>query len=411
MPKLTQAYVLRLRPSEREAFHWDTQLPGFGLRAKPSGVRTFVVQYRNAGGRTRRYAIAKYGVMTVEEARKEARQLLSAVAKGADPSAERASGRTAPTVADLIDRYMREHSEAHKKASSVKEDRRLLNRNVKPRLGTTKAASVTRGDIAKLHHALRKTPYEANRTLAILSKMFNLSEVWGLRPDGSNPCRHVKRFREAKRERFFSGDELKRIGEALATAERDGTEMPGITLAVRLLALTGCRMGEILALRWEDVELKKGLIRLTDAKAGARDVMLGTPARALLADSPKDDNWVVHGPNPDKPLSRWTLEKAWRRIRDNAKLENARLHDFRHTVGTYGGHAGFNAFIVRDLLGHKTLAMTGRYVERDTDPVRAAADLVSERVAAAMAGNSAKVIPMVKVDKAHDWKNARALES
>jgi integrase len=396
MPKLTQAFVSRLCPGERESFYWDSQLPGFGLRAKPSGARTFLIQYRNSGGRTRRYAIAKYGVMTVEEARKEARQLLSAVAKGTDPSADRAAGRAASTVTDLIERYMREHSEAHKKLSSVKEDRRLLDRNVKPRLGNTKAATVTRADISKLHHAMRETPYEANRTLAILSKMFNLSEVWGLRPDGSNPCRHVKRFREAKRKRFFSGDELKRIGEVLATAERDGTEMPGVILAVRLLALTGCRLGEIVALRWEDVDFEKGLIRLADAKAGARDVMLGTPARALLADASKDGEWAVHGPKADRPLSRWTLEKAWRRIRDAARIENARLHDFRHTVGTYGGHAGFNAFIVRDLLGHKTLAMTGRYVEHDADPVRAAADLVSERVAAAMTGQNAEVVTFEK---------------
>jgi integrase len=223
--------------------------------------------------------------------------------------------------------------------------------------------------------------------------MFNLAEIWGLRPTHSNPCRGVRPFPERKRERFLNADELSRLGAALA--DETHPELPSVITAVRLLALTGCRVGEILALKWDHVDLKAGLLRLADAKAGPRNVTLGAPAISLLAELPKDrSSYVVWGSKPDMPLTIWTLEDAWKRIREAAKLTDARLHDLRHTVGTYAGQAGLNAFIVRDLLGHKTLAMTGRYVERDADPMRAAADSVSGRIAAAMAGEKgAEVVP------------------
>jgi integrase len=151
-------------------------------------------------------------------------------------------------------------------------------------------------------------------------------------------------------------------------------------------------LGEILALRWADVDLKAGLLRLPDSKTGAKTVPLGAPARVLLADLPKKGAHVVCGADPKQPLSVSALEKAWASLRVKAETPDARLHDFRHTVGTYGGAAGFNAFIIRDLLGHKTLAMTGRYVEKDADPLQRAADAVANRIAAAMEGKQAEIV-------------------
>ncbi len=139
-----------------------------------------------------------------------------------------------------------------------------------------------------------------------------------------------------------------------------------------------------------------GLLRLADAKAGARAVALPAPAQAILAERARETGYLIEGPKADKPLSRFALDNAWRRIRKLANLKNARLHDFRHTVGTYGGQAGFNAFLVRDLLGHKTLAMTGRYVEKDADPLKRAADAVATRIAAAMEGKTAESVPLAE---------------
>jgi len=395
--KLTERDVAALKPGSRDLALWDAALPGFGVRVKPSGVKSFVLWYRNRHGEKRLYTFGTTAAYRVEQAREEARkQLVRIKEEGADPLVERREARSGETVADLCARYLAEHAEPHKKPSAVKSDKRLIAANIKPVLGNRRIAGITSADVAKLHHAKRETPYEANRTLALLSKVFALAEVWKLRPAGSNPCRGIKRYKEATRERFYSPDELARLGNALAEAEHNGTAPAGAILAIKLLALTGCRVGEILSLKWEHVDLSAGLLRLADAKAGARNVPLGAPAIALLSDLPRDGSpWVVAGMGAGEPLSVWTLESAWQRLRKRAGLTDARLHDLRHTTGTYAGAAGLNAFIVRDLLGHKTLAMTGRYVERDTDPLRAAADHVSGRIAAAMAGKTAEVVPLV----------------
>src|SRR5512132_2455942 len=137
-------------------------------------------------------------------------------------------------------------------------------------LGNRKVADVTRADIGKLHHSLRETPHQANRVLALVSKMMNLAEKWGLRPDGSNPCRHVEKYKEAKRERFLSAEELTRLGDVLAEAERTTMESPSVIAAVRLLVLTGCRLSEVLTLRWAFVDFAGACLRLPDSKTGAK---------------------------------------------------------------------------------------------------------------------------------------------
>lgn len=194
----------------------------------------------------------------------------------------------------------------------------------------------------------------------------------------------VKRFPEAKRERFFSDEELRHIGQTLDEADRIISELPGCTAAIRLLALTGMRMGEVLGLRWSDVDLPNRATRLRDAKTGPRTVPLGAAAFELLGTLDQSDDYVVYGLNPSEPLAAYVLEKAWARLRIKAGVPDGRLHDFRHTAGTFAAQAGFNAFQIRDLLGHKTLAMTGRYVERATNPLRATADHFAGRVAMAL---------------------------
>jgi len=220
---------------------------------------------------------------------------------------------------------------------------------------------------------------------------------WELRE--GNPCAGIKRFPERARERFFSDDELTRIGDALAAVERDGTELPGFALLVRLLATTGMRLGEALGLNWTDIDLPGRAIRLRDAKAGARTVHLGAAAVAILDGVALREGYVVNGLDPDKPLPVSTAEKAWQRLRTRAGIPDGRLHDLRHTAGTFAALAGGNAFAVRDLLGHRTLAMTGRYVERAADMVRATADAMSNRVAAALNAGAAAPAEIIKLAK------------
>jgi len=271
------------------------------------------------------------------------------VTKGTDPAAHRAAARKSPTVAELAERYLDQHAEVHNKPRTVLEYRRLL-----PAFGPLKAEAITTDDVMRLHHSLRATPYEANRTLALLSKLFNLAEAWKIRPQHSNPCHRLRRYTEHKRERFLSPAELARLGAALAEAERTQTERVGVIAAIRLLAYTGCRLSEVLGLRWEYVDLDHGALHLPDAKAGARSVPLAAPAIELLKQLPRNGPFVVHGPDPEKPLAPSTLEGGWWRLCRTAKLvdghgrPNARVHDLRHTVGTYGGQAGLRCAICSD---------------------------------------------------------------
>lgn len=384
--RLTKRLVESLQPGPvGDRVVWDGDIPGFGIRVKPNGSRSYLIQYRNAGGRSRRFTLGRHGVLTAETARDLAREKLADVRKGGDPASERAARREAPTIALLCDRYLAEYSELHNKPSSVRQNRGIITRRIKPAFGGMKISELTRDDVMRFHGSLHGTPYDANRCLALISKMMNLAEVWGLRPLNSNPCRHVRRFKEEKRSRFLTHAELARVGEALAKAETERQVRPSVALAIRLYLLTGCRRGEVLNFEWAHVDFGRGTVRLVDAKTGGREVPLGTAALDLLRSAPRSGRYVVAGPQADKPLGANTVEDGWAKIRQRAGLDDVRIHDLRHTLGTHAALSGANAFVVRDLLGHKTLTMAGRYVERYIDPLRAAADDVTGKIAAAMA--------------------------
>jgi len=233
MAKLTKRTIDALSPKATAYFAWDDELKGFGVRVSAKGKKSFVVQYR-ADGRQRRMKIGRYDPLTADEGRIEARKLLGEVAKGGNPAEEVASERRAPTVAEVADRFVRDHVNVRIKASTSRNYVAFMKYVVKPRWGVRKIADVTRADIVELHHSYRDKPYQANRMLSILSKFFNLTEVWGLRPDGSNPCRRIQKYPEAKRERFLAPNELARLGEVLAESEATGAETPYVIAAFRL---------------------------------------------------------------------------------------------------------------------------------------------------------------------------------
>jgi integrase len=338
--KLTKRVVEEIEPNPHgaERLVWDSQLKGFGVRVQSSGIRTYIIQYRDLAGRSRRMKIDRHGVCTTEQARAKAVQLLAVVGCGENPSVERravrAKAKQTRTVKELIERFLRDHVEAKRKPGTAREYRRVLETRVIPVFGSRSVDDVTREDVEALHLQMRGSPDEANRTLAVLSKMFNMAEGWGLRPLQSNPCYRIERYREHKRDRFYSDEELKRIGTALIAAERDRSIPAGAITALRLLAFTGCRAGEIASLRWQDVDLDAGVLRLPDAKAGVRSVPLGAPAIELLRSLPRQPPLVANGRKPGTPLTMPALQAAWKKIRTAAGLSNARLHDLRHTVGT-----------------------------------------------------------------------------
>lgn len=390
MAKLTKRAVEALVPAEKPVFLWDDQLPGFGVKILPSGQRRYVVKYRaGAGGRTaqqRWVMVGAHGVMTTEQARELAQQILAAVARGEDPQANKFAVRTAPVMADLWARYETDHL-PQKKPASQRDDRAKWRDIIAPSLGRKKVNEVTRDDIDRLHRQLSETPYQANRAVALLSKLFNLAERWNMRPDGTNPCRHVKKYAEQHRERYLTADEMKRLGEALRQGLAAQTETPYMVGAIQLLLLTGARVSEVLTAEWAWVNWDRRVIQLPDSKTGRKPLFLSEPAVEVLrglhalatsADSP----YIIRGRSPEQPLI--NLAKPWKRICERAGLTDVRLHDLRHTAASIGVAQGMNLPVIGRLLGHTQASTTNRYAHVDIDPALAAANRIGNVIASAM---------------------------
>ena len=376
MPKLTKRTIDATEPRATEFFLWDENIPGFGLRVMPSGRKSFVVQYR-AGRRPRRMSLGPSTVLTCDQARTRAITIIAAVKNGEDPASVRAANRNAATVSDLAERFDKEHIAVRLKASTAKEYRGNLRRFILPALGRLAVPEITRADVAKFHHDLRHIPYQANRCLEVVSKMFVLAEMWGLRPDGSNPRKHIRKYPEEKRERFLSAAELRRIGDVLREMEIEGIELPSAILAARMLILTGCRLGEIMSLKWEYVDFDEHALRLPDSKSGKKTVHLGTPAVECLQTAQRihGNPWVITGTLPGKSLS--DMQPFWQRTRARAGLKDVRIHDLRHTFASTAVASGQGLPMIGKLLGHTQVQTTARYAHLAADPVRCAADSVA----------------------------------
>ncbi len=394
--RITKREVEAVRPPETGEFKlWDHELRGFGLRVRAGGTKSYILQYRNAEGRTRRLTVGLCGRLTPDEARSMARQLLAAVDRGEDPVQDVQENRRAPTVTEFASQYMELHARPKKKPRSVEKDEALLRLYILPALGSRKLAGITAADVARLHRDLGAHPVQANRVIALLSKMCSLAELWDMRPRGSNPCRGLRRYAERRHDRFLSHSEFSRLGEVLAIVEAEGKELPSAILAIRLLALTGARRDEILTLRWEHVDLERGVLRLPDSKTGAKLIPLGAAAAQLLAAAPRTEGnpYVCPGRRPGGRLV--GLQDPWARIRERASLPKVRLHDLRHSWASTGAAGGLGLPILGKILGHLHPITTQRYTHFFDDPLRAAADRVADEIDNAMRGRRpAEVVPM-----------------
>ena len=399
--KITKTKVDEAEP---ETFLWDTEVKGFGLKVTRGGRKIYILQFR-MGGRgspTRRINIGEHGAddLTADKARGEAIKLRGDIRRGLDPAAERRKRREAPTLKAFSDRYVEDYAKPRKKARTVQEDERNLRLHILPALGTRKISEITEADIARFMAEGKHRPTNSNRCLALLSHMMGMAERWGYRPRGSNPCRHVERYDEKKRQRFLVADELAALGDALDAAEKDKSETATALAAIRLLCLTGCRLSEILTLDWQYVDWDSARLNLPDSKTGEKSVPLGGAAMTLLEtmaraafDLGADAEEVTLG---DSRLTGWVcpadrgdghfvgIQRVWQRIRKAAGLDGVRLHDLRHSYASAAVAGGDSLFMIGKVLGHRQAATTERYSHLSDDLPRQVADRAANRIDAAL---------------------------
>ena len=397
--KITKRNVDALKLAGRRYAVWDEALPGFGVRVEVKGSKTFICRYRSSGIR-RQYTIGRYGVLTTEEARAEARRILGAVALGNDPSSARQSQRAAVRFCDLVDAFLQGHGPKLKQRT-CEDYESALRKHAVPALGHMSAETISPADLNKIHVKLAGHPHRANRVMAYVSSIYSWGGKQGIIPRDCNPARNVARFREEGRERYLSSEELERLGAVLRKAETDGLEwtikaggdtakhLPKpekrktvysahVTGAIRLLLLTGCRLREILNLRWSEVDFERSLLNLPDSKTGRKVVFLNAAAAGVLKELPRVGSYVIPGNNPDRP--RHDLKKPWEHMRRTAGIEGVRIHDLRHTHASIGAGSGLGLPIVGKLLGHKCPATTVRYAHFADDPLRHATEMIGENL-------------------------------
>ncbi len=374
--------------ADRDTTFWDRDLPGFGVRVHPSGRKVYVVQARASGEAATRVTIGVHGVLTPEEARRRAALFIARVKAGEDPVPEPAAVRLAegPTVAELAERYLEEHVAVRCKPRTAEGCRQVIRKHILPAFGARPAVAVTHRDVAELHHGLSAFPTTANRTVAMLSRIWNAAEDRGLVPEGSNPCRLVERNRERRRERFLTDAEFRRLGRVLDEAEACGGISVHAVAAIRLLLLTGCRKGEILNLRWDEADPEAGELRLSDSKTGPKTVVLSPEAVSVLSGIPRVEGspHVIPGKVPGRPMH--DLTRPWGAVRALAGLEDVRIHDLRHSYASRALALGESLPMIGRLLGHANVETTARYAHLSQDSVRDSAIRVSDSIAADILG-------------------------
>jgi integrase len=417
MVKLTKQPVENLKPRAKPYIEYDTELIGFGVAVYPSGVKSWVCEYRpHGGGRgiaKKRVTLGKTSQLTPDQARKGAAELLAAVRLGGDPAQEKVERRASVTVAQLIDLFDAQYVGPMLKPGTAVSHRIALD-ELRCAHGALKATALTRAHVATLHFRMADRPYAANRAAAVWSKAFVWAADAGLIPEGHNPAKGIKKYREQGRERFLTSEELARLGDALREGEIvglpysvDGTKPTAkhaakadhrrvkldqyATAALRLLILTGARLREILHAKWEQIDVERGLIFLADSKTGKKPLYLSAAAQKVLADVPrvKGNPYVIAGAKDGAPRS--DLKKPWAAISRAAGLEGVRLHDLRHSFASFGAGASLGLPIIGKLLGHSQPSTTARYAHLDADPMRRAVDTIGATISAAMDGGRANV--------------------
>ena len=367
MPRisLTDARVAALTPRKTAYDIRDSKLPGFGVRVLPSGRKRFFVHCQHREVRVWRI-VGDPSTTGVHEARLSATEMLAAIRRG-----ETMPLRPDETLFEAVAEAVFQRYERVWKPRTLYVNRGYLRKQILPHFAGRPIADINAQDVRNWFAFLRGTPVAADRSMPVLSVIMREAEAMSLRPEGSNPCRGIRRYRRKERERFLSDDEIRRLSTCLsAQAER----RPQQVAVIRLLLLTGCRKSEILTLRWSDY--REGHLFLRDSKTGPRTVWLSQPARNVLDALERSGPWVFPTLNGKQPRSTSWLQLFWTRTRSEAGLCDVRLHDLRHTHASLTLRQGETVLAIGKLLGHRSPETTLKYTHLADMMVHEAAETV-----------------------------------
>mgnify|MGYP000432107421 CR=1 FL=1 len=401
--KLTKRMIDAIKTSQGDCFLWDSELAGFGLRLRAGGTKTFIAQYRAGGGRsglTRRFTIGRYGTLTVEEARLEARKVLLAAAQGQDPAGNRRTKRKEMRVSEMIDYFAKTGTE-HLKERNRRYMLARLQHHVVPILGRRKISEVRIGDVEQMMRDVKagktakdeKTGPRARVIVrggagAATKAVRDLSAVYSfaIRQEWVkyNPCAPVKKPADQRRSRFLSLDEVQRFGAALSQLEGKGANHKAIAI-MRLWALTGCRRDEIACLKWSEIDFERACLVLEDSKTGRSVRPLASAAVSILnAQTPVDRSAFVFPSDDDAEVFYQGTKRYWVKAVKLAKLPGVTPHTLRHTIGSAAVSTGETLAMTGALLGHASQQATSIYAHMQQDPARRAADRVVAPIAIAL---------------------------
>jgi integrase len=366
---------------------WDEEVKGLGLRVYPSSKKSFVLSYR-AQGRKRLITLGAYGTLTLEKARDEAKLKLGDLIRGKDPLAVRQAAAQGTTMADLCRAYLERHA-IHKR--SADEDERRINSYILKRWNRAQVASIKRAEVSALHHKIgEKTPYEANRVLALIRVILNKAIEWGFVDERwPNPASGISMHPEHSRERWITPDELPLLAQSI-----DQESNVYIRSALWLYLLTGARKRELLNARWDDVDFERRELRFGKTKSGRpHHIPLSGPAIAILQSVPKmeGNDYIFPGARQGRPLV--NISKAWLRVRERAEVKDARLHDLRRTVGSWLAQAGNDLHLIGKVLNHSQLSTSAVYARFSQDVVREALEGHGQRILEAAGRRGPRGVP------------------
>jgi integrase len=400
---LTKSTIANARPSSKKYWMRDGKVPGLGVLVLPSGVKTWYLRYDTAAGRERQHKIGRADTLSPDVAREQAHKLLGAAAKGEDPTTARQQLRASPTLREFQELLERRHYYTLAKGTQANYEV-IWRLHVLPVMGGMRVAEVTPAHIADLLAHKRQsggTEFNVTKIRMMLSAAFNLAEMWGLRPQHTNPCRVVKVRQDKARRRYLKPAEIVRLGQALDQWANTPQRWLFACL-VRLLLFTGARLREIMECRWEWVDLDAGLISIPPEhhKTGGRtgdDRLIHLPPEAVdilgqlrrFSDSP----WIIPGQDPSKPFNGY--RRLWLQVLEVAQIKNLRVHDLRHSFASYAiSYGGLNLPAVGQLLGHTSAATTNRYAHLITEAAAAHAAKTTKLITSALAGGDG-LVPVV----------------